>query len=1610
VGNLPEEVQDTVATHLRGCAACVTMLDQLEDNADPVVADLRQPPEVEPSLAQGTAAAEFVPPSFDPFATAEPGPGREAAPTARPEVLQSARPATLPERIGRYRIERTLGKGSFGLVYLAYDEELSRQVAIKVPHAHMVAEAGGAQAYLTEARTVASLDHPNIVPVHDVGSTEQFPCFIVSKYIDGIDLASRLAKSRLSLHEAAELVATVAEALHHAHQQGLVHRDIKPGNLLLDKSGKAFVADFGLALREQDVGKGPRLAGTPAYMSPEQARSEGHRVDGRSDIFSLGVVFYELLTGRRPFRADAREELFEQITSVEARPPRQWDDTIPKELERICLRTLAKRATERYTTARDFADDLRHFLAEASLDQRSAVMDRIQSPAERSVTESSSAPPSSDAQPIKIVPKGLRAFDAEDANFFLELLPGPRDREGLPESLRFWKTRIERTDPDNTFAVGLIYGPSGCGKSSLVKAGLLPRLAKSVTVVYVEATSEQTEARLLRGLQRRVPELPSKLGLAESLTELRRGRFLASSHKVLLVLDQFEQWLHAQRREENTELVQALRQCDGGRVQCVIMVRDDFWMGATRFLRELEIRLLEGQNALAVDLFSREHARKVLAAFGRAFGKLPQGPGETTKEHKQFLDQVVLGLTRDGKIISVRLAVFAEMIKSKPWTPATLKEVGGTKGVGVNFLEETFTAASAPPNHRLHQKAAQAVLKALLPEAGTKIKGHMLSRQELAEASGYGSHPKDFDDLLHLLDGELRLITPTDPEGRDEGGGMREEGGGRREEKHKDSASSLIPHPSSLGYYQLAHDYLVPALREWLTRKQKGTRRGRAELLVADHAAAWNVRPENRLLPSLVQCLQILLFTRKENLTLPQRKMMRKARRYHTVRMVALAVLLLFLTLMGLAYRSHAIQENQATHGAGLVRRLLDAEIAQVPAIVKELKDYRQWADPLLKEAAAAAEEARRQATTDTERTRQAARQLRARLGLLPVDAGEVPYLYGRLLDAKKPQEVAVLRDALQAHRGELVQPLWKVALRPDKGNEAQRLRAACALAAYDADNPHWAALGEPVVQQLVTVDFVDLGSWLEGFRRVRARLLAPLAKVFRDRQETRATERILASNILADFAAGQPQLLTELLMDADERQFAILFPMVREQAQDGLPLLSGMVDRKLPPEATEEDREKLAKRQANAAVALVRMNEPAKVWPLLKHSPDPRVRSYLIDRLGPLGADKAAIVQKLGEEADVTSRRALLLSLGAFGNEAWSPQEKKVLVEFLRKTYGTEPDPGLHAAAGWLLRQWHEETWLQETDDAWAKDMEQRQARLDRIGQESTTKASRESSAPGDPPRWYVNSQGQTMVVVPGPVELVMGSPLTEAGRSNAEPQHQKRIGRTFAIAARPVTVAEYRRLAPKYMVGPLAHSSLCPAVRINWFQAATYCNWLSAQEGIPKEEWCYEANSLGGATKLTANYLHRTGYRLPAEAEWEFACRAGATTRFAFGEGEELLGRYGWYRLNSQDHSWPVGSKKPNDLGLFDMPGNVWCWCEDAGLMYPKGNAGAAIEDIEDKRSIHSNESRVLRGGSYNESAGALRSANRKPFPPFVGLNDAGFRPARTIRDLAARRGAGE
>ena len=841
------------------------------------------------------------------------------------------------------------------------------------------------------------------------------------------------------------------------------------------------------------------------------------------------MVFYELLTGRRPFISKAenekhtRNEVLDLIITTEPRPPRQIDDEIPRELERISLKALSKRATDRYSTAKDMAEDLRFFLqATGDTFSRSAPTVPIAQPG--STLESAPLPftsqqSDSDERPIKIMPKGLRSFDEHDADFFLELLPGPRDRDGLPDSIRFWKHRIEQIDPDLTFKVGLIYGPSGCGKSSLMKAGLLPRLGKHVLQVYVEATAEETEPRLLKAIRKACPGLSHGLGLVDSLSKLRRGLVLPPERKVLLVLDQFEQWLHARRGEENTTLVAALRHCDGEHVQSLVTVRDDFWLAASRFMRELEIRLVEGHNSALVDLFDPRHAKKVLAAFGRAYGALPESVNDLSDDQQTFLDQAILGLIQDGKVISVRLALFAEMMKGKPWTPTTLRAVGGTEGVGLTFLEDTFSAPTAPPEHRLHQKAAQVVLKALLPESGTDIKGQMRSRQELLQVSGYANRPREFNDLVHILDPELRLITPTDPEGSPTEG------------------QQITP---SGQYYQLAHDYLVHSLSGWLTRKQGETRQGRAELRLAERSSLWNAKPENRHLPSALEWAHIRLLTKSRDWTAPQSMMMQKADRAHGLRGLGMVAVLGTLLAGAFYVRERVAESNRATIATGLVDQLLKADTAQVPGIVDSMKDYRRWVDPALREELVKAKPGSPQ-------------ELHARLALLASpDPAQIEPLCDQLLTTGS-RTVEVVRQSLKPHQELLTPKLWAAVERAKPGDDSI-LPAASTLALFDPKSPSWAGSADKVASALVRVNPILLGGWIEMLRPVGPRLTTSLAAIYRGRQRPE-TERTVATTILMDYARADGSLLAEMIMDADPTTYVTLFPAVEQVKSQVIPL-----------------------------------------------------------------------------------------------------------------------------------------------------------------------------------------------------------------------------------------------------------------------------------------------------------------------------------------------------------------------------------------------------------------------------------------------------------------------
>ncbi len=685
-------------------------------------------------------------------------------------------------------------------------------------------------------------------------------------------------------------------------------------------------------------------------------------------------------------------------------------------------------------------------------------------------------------------------------------------------------------------------------------------------------------------------------------------------------------------------------------------------------------------------------------------------------------------------------------------------------------------------------------------------------------------------------------------------------------------------------------------------------------------------------------------------------------------------------------------QKERETRAISLAASLASAETPVVPRILTDLADLRELARPKLAELAA-----------QPVNTKPG---LHARLALLPDEPERAKELTA-YLPACQPEELLTLRESLMPNSSALAPGLWAV-LTDAKTDAGKRVRVACVLAGLTQDDRRWATVAGDVVGGVVKENPLQAAVWAQALDPVRLALLPALLKRYTDSRTkiesgtlavtdlaTEATASDLTASLLARYAADRPLELAELAMTADARHLPLFAGLFDTNRGAIAPRLEAEIDRTLPPEMPSSDpqRETLAKRQANAAVALLRLNQPAKVWPLLKHSPDPRVRSYLIHRLFPLGADPAAIVQRLDTEPDLSARRALLLALGEFDEATFPVAARTALLPRVQALYRVDPDPGLHAAAEWLLRQWKQDNWIRQQNAAWTKENEAREKVL--VGIATAVKTGGAQA----PPRWYVNSQGQTFVVIPGPVEFHMGSPSTEKERYDNEVQHRRRIGRSFAMASKSVTVEEYRRFNPRYSVTErFAREPDCPVVSVTWYQAAAYCNWLSEQEKIPRDQWVYE---IKGATdiKLKKDYLSLTGYRLPTEAEVECAIRARATTSRYFGETEELLNWYAWNLKNSSERTWPVGLKKPNDFGLFDALGNCFTWCQEAYADYPRAEGGEAVDDKEGSLLIISTRIHLLRGVSFMNPASYVRSASRGiDLPTSINLFN-GFRPAKTF-----------
>lgn len=1365
-------------------------------------------------------------------------------------VEECLRPAAGWPQVRGYEILHELGRGGMGVVYKALQVRLNRLVALKMILAAPAAGAEELRRFRTEAEAAAQLKHPSIVQVYEVGEHQGLP-YLSLELVEGGSLAEKLAGVPQPPRQAAELLATLAEAMHHAHQRGIVHRDLKPANILLaavvcssstvsnghgprtTDYGLPKIADFGLARFVSDneslapmvrnpalpgskstwpsVCNGPAtksgaIVGTPSYMAPEQAAGQIKKIGPATDIYALGAILYEMLTGRPPFRGEAPLDTLLQVQWMEPVPLRRLQPGVPRDLETICLTCLRKEAHRRYATAAALADDLRRFL-----DNRPIL-----------------------ARPTSVWERGAK-----------------------------WTRRRPA--------------------AAILLAGCL------LTVI----------------------------GLIAGVIWHNQGLQAAQA----------------------AALVEALAKADTAEVPRLIEELAAYRSWADPLLEQLAADA-------ASDPRQRLHAS--LALVGR------------DPEQVSYLSDRLL-TARPDQLMVIRMALggYREQVRSTLWELAE----DPRRDANRRFRAACALAAYDPDSPRW-SGIRGVIVNHLLTENPV-----YLGKWAEALAPARGA-------LLEPLAAVFRTAE-------------------RHDAKRVVTASLLADYASDRP--EVLADLLLDADEQQFAILYPKLEEHRHRVLPLLHTEfSKQLRPRWHDLPLNPAC------------KVPEPALIQRIDAAHGMLAERFA---LVQTMPLNDFLIVADQLRQSGYRPTRFRPYAAGEVVQVAAVWT--RDGQDWAT-----AYGLSAEALR-----GENARQVAKGYQPAdvLGYPSADGADGPEECYAALWVKRPTDPksAVMEVGLE--KSQATTDAY-AALAKD-GYRRAIDSILIGVEGKALESSIWIKI--PWDQEVSMCSFWGTESGYSGSNYpgelqtdVQVSKVAPPCHGPEERTRTESADRYYLAVWRSDpnFTSTEVHGLDpenhlaccRILGTQGYRPESISVAEVRT----GQLLVTASVWHRPP--VSENDKESLAKRQANAAVALFKLGQVDQLWPLLRHGPDPRVRTYLIHRLSSLEADSRVLVDRLVREPEVSIRRALLLCLGDFDEQALPLRERAGLMPKLLHWFRNDADPGIHAASEWLLRQWKQNQPLQEMDRELAQGGGGRGAER---GNTATTSIQRDASdAPGErqdggieKPTWYVNGQGQTLVVLPGPVEFLMGSPATEPQRFTNEIQHPERIAHSFAIATKEVTVEQFRRFTRshpgiKHSYSPrFSPEPDTPQTSVSWYAAAAYCNWLSEQERLPPSEWCYEPNQDGKyeeGMRLAPDWSKRIGYRLPSEAEWEYACRAGARTSRFYGESDELLGKYVWYAANAQERSWPVGNLKPNDWGLFDMLGNTFEWCQDRDEWYGNRKGKTTIEQELANLLVRDKQSRILRGGAYGKQPRNLRCADRFRMAPPDAYSDIGFRVARTHR----------
>ncbi|MFT3880022.1 MAG: bifunctional serine/threonine-protein kinase/formylglycine-generating enzyme family protein [Gemmatales bacterium] len=1523
------------------------------------------------------------------------------------------------EKLGRFTLLHTLGEGGFGTVYKAKDATLERTVAIKILHTKKMGSADREEHLIREAKAACHLNHPGIVKVYDLEDEGPIKV-LVEEYVEGDTLDQLILKKKLSLQEQVSLIAKIADALGYAHKNEVVHRDIKPANIMVDAFGQPRILDFGLAKREgidDSITQEGQLVGTIVYMSPEQANGHVSMIRGPSDQYSLGVILFQMITGELPFRG-AGNMVLRQIVLDEPPAPRSLNDSIPRDLENICLKTLSKKIGDRYESTDKFAADLRRYLNNEPVEARPVgVAGKLQRWARRNRTLATSL---ASIAAILIIATLVSLYFAV-------------------KSFNDLQARIaaEKAEKQSQLKLLLDGDPAEVRPVIITFRQNLPEYEPELRTMQNDPSLDvRKQARVLLALCEKDPELEEKLYqlfqylptpealLANEL--LKQGPSPEREQQLWSTLKN-RQAIPAQRLNAAVILAKTKPQNPQWTTMASSVVEDLLNPAYTLFLplwvqhlKPIWPRLQEPlalecskktdvqRATLATTIFIQLYGQDT-AAIATLLGRVPIAIAPLLMEHLKNLKQPTEVIQAELRKVAGPGAERSSLITVPNNLPAPSDALQKKMEASSGLIQPTFAICAA-----LRWPDVAAVMKDMTAASYRPVRFRPYPTATGLHAAVIwhrdyqpGSPTPLWDFAIDLSAAELEAkaakaksdgwqpieVSAYDVERR----------AGVIEVRYAWISVPGIPKPLFQVKLDVPEKSFLETSQQWLfgvkavyhpggildlekgslpvSLSTRGNQPGQASFTYV-----LNTIPPQRGTDSCSPSFALALSEDKFRLTQADFNI------HHDIAWVtppAATTRLNYFKQM----RENAVRLLKSPNknlNAFTLELIQDRTCA-----LYEIGDDPEWVTFLRQQAR------NEQLSVDTDLL----------MSLYWARAGEkelAQLCSNRFVERKSSdlRQAVFLNSAVQLLLSKAkalpaaIDNLEKLTKAHDD-NFSRFLLARLFCLAADAvglDTPQgkqWLDRAWQLAQQVIQ-EGEGLGYELDRFW---SRDFAPLAEKLepllqRKRQSlrycttwspSRGLDQRLHYGETADLAL--PLWQNWLAEGFVPHTISVI-------EWQGKPRLLSAWRRVRP---TPEQDAAVANRRANVQLALAQLGHTSDAWKSMETTSlsnvDVELANELMFRSAPYKLSAATLIARLREPCTPLMKQRLLIALGQYTLEDCGPAQKELL-PLLTQWLLNDPDPGVHSTCDWLLRTWKQQAAIEAAWKGQNRTLEKRENRL-----------------------WFKSPRGQEMVIFPKSPSFYMGLSVddNEASVPYRERPHQCRIGHAFALATKEVTQREFFEFNPLHDSGDyrFARTQDCPIGQVRWSDAAYYCNWLSKKEKIPEEQWCYlvkEAINEKTREKIievytAPDYLERTGYRLSLESEFEYASRGNSRLIRFFGNSTSRISNYAWYDNNSERQFHPVGTRVPNNFGIFDIYGNASELLNDVYFNYPPTLGTEIVQDharqLSPRWRLSSSDAVAFRSFSWAADPNFIRTSQRSGRSANAPSNfvDLGFRVARTV-----------